>query len=270
VPADAKPQDLESDFHHANAVVYHPRLDQIAVSVPNLNEIWIIDHGTTTEEARGSTGGRAGRGGDLLYRWGNPATYGRGGGNGVQRLFAQHDVRWIPDGWEGAGNLSVFNNGLGRAEGAWSSVDEWTPPLDAAGRYTLPAATSGSDGAWGPTALAWQFTTKDPAQFYAPFISGAHRLANGNTLICAGTGGEVLEVTRAGEIVFEYRSPYSGAVRNEDGSMPQPGLDENPFAIFRATRIPADHPGLAGRELAPLSPQPPWHEGKPAASGKAP
>jgi hypothetical protein len=269
VPADATPADLESDFLHTNAVAYNARLDQIALSVPELSEIWIIDHSTTTEEARGSTGGRAGRGGNLLYRWGNPSVYGRGGdGNGAQRLFAQHDVRWIPDGWEGAGNLTVFNNGHGRPQGSWSSVDEWTPPIDAGGRYAMPA--SGAASPWGPEALAWHFAAKAPAQLFSPFISGAHRLANGNTLICAGTGGEILEVTRAGEIVFEYRSPYSGAVRNVDGSMPQPGLDENPFALFRATRIPADHPALAGRELAPLRPQPPWHEGKPAIQAAAP
>jgi len=54
-------------------------------------------------------------------------------------------------------------------------------------------------------------------------------------------------------------------VRNADGSMPQPGLDENPFALFRATRIPADHPALAGRTLAPLDPQPAGLDWKPQA-----
>jgi hypothetical protein len=263
VPADAKPADLESDFLHTNAVAYNVRLDQIALSVPSLNEIWIVDHGTTTEEARGSSGGRAGRGGDLLYRWGNPAAYGR---SGAQRLFQQHDVRWVPDGWEGGGNLSVFNNGLYRPEGESSSVDEWTPPVDAAGRYPI-----GANGApWGPEKLAWQFVAKEPERFYSPFISGAHRVANGNTLVCAGTGGEILEITRAGEVVWEYRNPYSGSVRNEDGSMPQPGLEANPFALFRATRIPADHPALAGRELPPLRPQPQWHEVKPRDQAAAP
>jgi hypothetical protein len=38
--------------------------------------------------------------------------------------------------------------------------------------------------------------------------------------------------------------------------MPQPGLEENPFALFRAARVAADHPALAGRHLAPLDPQP--------------
>ena len=251
VPQDATPQDLESDFLHVNAVTHHPQLDQIALSVPTLNEIWIVDHGTTTAEAAGPAG-------DLLYRWGNPAAYGRGDAS-ARRLFSQHDVRWIPDGWEGAGNLMVFNNGSERPDGPWSSIDEWTPPLGADGRYAL------GEGPFAPAELAWQYRAKQPADFFAPFISGAQRLENGNTLIAAGTGGELYEVTRAGDIVWEYRSPFSGSVRNADGSMPQPGLDESPFALFRATRIPADHPALVGRTLAPLDPQPAAFDWKPKA-----
>jgi hypothetical protein len=256
VAPDATPQDVRADFLHINAVTYHPRLDQVALSVPTFGEIWILDHGTTSAEAAGSTGGLRGRGGDLLYRWGNPAVYGRGDAS-AQRLFYQHDVRWIPDGWEGAGNLMVFNNGRERPEGPWSSVDEWTPPLLDDGRYALGA------GPFGPAALAWQYRAPEPTSLYAPFISGAQRLANGNTLICAGTGGELLEVTRAGDVVWEYRNPYWGDVRNADGTLPQPRIDERPFAVFRATRIPADHPGLAGRALAPLEPQPARFEWKP-------
>ena len=58
-----------------NSVAYHPELDQIVLSVLGFSEIWIIDHGTTTAEAAGHTGGRSGKGGDLLYRWGNPRAY---------------------------------------------------------------------------------------------------------------------------------------------------------------------------------------------------
>ena len=100
VPEDAAPEDLESDFMHTNAIAYNAALDQIAVSVLRFNEIWIIDHSTTTAETAGHTGGRWGRGGDLLYRWGNPRTYGRGGKDD-QRLFGQHDIRWVPEGLPG-------------------------------------------------------------------------------------------------------------------------------------------------------------------------
>ena len=66
------------DMFHTNAVDYNPELDQIILSVPTFNEVWVIDHSTTTQEAAGRTGGRSGKGGDLLYRWGNPQAYGRG------------------------------------------------------------------------------------------------------------------------------------------------------------------------------------------------
>jgi hypothetical protein len=263
VHPQATPQDLRADFLHVNTVAYHPRLDQIALSVPVLGEIWMVDHSTTTAEAAGSAGGRSGRGGDLLYRWGNPAAYGRGGpGNAAKRLFYQHDVRWIPDGETGAGNLTVFNNGRDRPEGAWSSIDEWTPPLEGDGRYALDG------GAYGPTELAWQYRAPHPPDFFAPFVSGAHRIENGNTLICIGTDGTILEVTRAGEVVWEFRNPFSGDVRNADGSPPQPRADERPFAMFRATRIPADHPALAGRTLTPLDPQPAWFEARAPQPGE--
>jgi len=190
VPADAKPEDLRSDFLHINTVAYHPRLDQIALSTPVLGEVWIIDHSTTREEASGGAGGKAGRGGDLLYRWGNSATYASAESREAKRLFYQHDVRWVPDGWPGAGNLLVFNNGRDRPEGMWSSIDEWTTPVRANGQYDLAGTT------FGPTSLAWQYKAAEPTSLYSPFISGAQRLANGNTLICEGGGGRFIEVTR--------------------------------------------------------------------------
>ncbi len=250
VPEDARPQDLESDFLHINALDYHAGLDQIALSVPQTGEVWLIDRGTSRAEAASSAGGRRGRGGDLLYRWGNPSAYGRGDA-AAQRFFYQHDVRWIPAGWPGTGNLTVFNNGMDKRGRGWSSVDEIAPPLAADGRYPLAPGV-----AWGPSELVWSYAAPERGSFYAPFISGAQRLANGNTFVCSGPEGRLFEVTPAGQIVWEYANPFSGGVRNVDGSPPQPGLRKAPYAVFRATRIPADHPALAGRALRPLDPQP--------------
>ena len=242
-PPDATKQDLESDFLHMNSVKYHPRLDQIVVSVPEVGEIWILDHSTTTEEARGSKGGRSGHGGDLLYRWGNPRTYGRGTKDD-QQLAYQHQVQWIPDGWNGAGNLTVFNNGGDRN---YSSVVEIAPPIAPDGSYPI------EDGKpWGPREPVWVYEAPERDTFYAPFISGAHRLANGNTFVCSGPQGRFFEVTPAREIVWEYRNPYH---REVPGWHPE-SVDKVPFASFRATKIPPDHPALAGRDLKPLDPQP--------------
>src|SRR5262249_47592681 len=115
-PKDAPKKDQtpavrkNPDWMHINAVAYNAELDQVVLSSPNFCEIWIIDHGTTSEEARGHTGGHWGKGGDLLYRWGNPQAY-RKGSNGEQRLFFQHNIQWIPPGLRGEGHLLVFNNG---------------------------------------------------------------------------------------------------------------------------------------------------------------
>jgi len=251
MPPDAKLQDLDSDFLHINSIDYNATLDQFVLSVPELGEIWIVDHSTTTAKARGSSGGRAGRGGDLLYRWGNPAVYGRGVLSS-QRLFYQHDARWIPDGFPGAGDLTIFNNGRNRTDGGPSTVEQIAAPLRSDGRYTLE-----SGKAYGPTALAWSWAL--PLDRFAPFISGAERQPNGNTLVCSGPGGILLEVSAEGRIVWEYRNPFSGDVRLADGSPPQPVGGEKPYAVFRASRIAPDHPALRDRKLMPIDPQPAWH-----------
>jgi hypothetical protein len=246
VPDNATAEDVRSDFLHMNSIDYHSRLDQILVSLPFLGEIWILDHSTTTEEARGSTGGRYGRGGNILYRWGNPKIYGQGTAADKQ-LFGQHHALWIPDGWSNAGNVTVFNNGGGRSDGDWSSVVEIVTPIDKDGAYPL------ADGApFGPAAPVWTYADPDKHSFFAPFVSGAHRLAGGNTFVCSGPQGRYFEVTPEGNIVWEYRAPFRGELK-----IWQPALaGKLPYASFRAIKIPTDHPGLAGRNLAPLDPQP--------------
>ena len=107
------------DWIHANAVNYHPQLDQITISSRRFSEVWIIDHGTTTEEAAGAAG-------DLLYRY-NPEAYSRGAAE-ERVLFGQHDVQWIPEGHPQAGQMMVYNNGNDR----WLHVlhhRRWSPPL---------------------------------------------------------------------------------------------------------------------------------------------
>ena len=239
-----------SDLMHSNAVAYNAELDQIALSSNSYGEIWIIDHSTTTEEAAGSTGGRWGKGGDLLYRWGNPEVYGREQVPGLERS-RQHDIRWIPEGMPGAGNLLLFANNVRGEDGDHSEIFELIPPTNPDGSYIVP-----DEGPFGPVEPVWRYVAQSPNSFHSPFISGAHRLPDGNTLITSGGPGRLFEVTPAGEIVWEYRSPTSGDLQT-DGAVAQ-AMQRWPYGVFRATKIGPDHPALRGRQLAGLHPQPEW------------
>jgi len=224
-----------ADWTHFNAVAYNADLDQVVVSLRNFSEIWILDHSATTREAAGRTGGRGGKGGDLLYRWGNPQAY-RAGTVADRRLFGQHNAHWIPNGLPGAGRLLIYNNGDGRPQGAYSTVDEIAPPVDARGRYTL---TPG--GKYGPESAAWTYSAPNPTDFYSFNISGAMRLPNGNTLICAGAPGIVFEITPDKKVVWQYNLPSFGTGRNGRN-------------VFRAIRFGPDYPGLRGRQFTPGKP----------------
>jgi hypothetical protein len=238
IAATAKAEDLHADWLHTNAIDYNAELDQIVLSSPHLSEIWILDHSTTSDEAASHAGGNSGHGGDLLYRYGNPKNYG-GGTAADQKLFGQHNIQWIPKGLPGEGHLMVFNNGGGRPDGDYSSILEFIPPRKGVHDYVLEAFAPA-----GPDKPVWSYRSQNPKEFFSPFISGAQRLPNGNTLICEGARGRVFEVTSDGRIVWDYLQPF-------DATDAQ-GQNGPPNALFRATRIPADHPGLKGRELAPL------------------
>lgn len=229
------------DWLHTNAIAYNADLDQIALSVLGVNEIWILDHSTTTEEARGSTGGRAGKGGDILYRWGNPYMY-RAAAESQQRLFAQHDVVWVPEGYPGAGHLTIYNNGRGRPDGDYSSVVEIAPPVGPDSRYALEPGQP-----YGPAEPIWEYMAPNKEDFYSTYISGARRLPNGNTLVCQGADGTLFEVTQDKTVVWRYVNPVKGP----EGASHRGEDDEPTNALFRAYRYGLDHPGFAGKDLTP-------------------
>jgi hypothetical protein len=234
--------DLGADWLHTNSIDYNEELDQILLSLGWISEIWVLDHGTTTAEAAGESGGRSGMGGAILYRWGNPAAYDRGG-PGDQKLYLPHDARWIEAGLPGAGNITIFNNGLGHPEGPHSTVEEIVPPIDENGHYPPPGA-----GPYGPEEPVWRYVADPPESFYAQNRSGAHRLPNGNTLLCHGPEGIFFEVTPAGETVWLYVSPVQGAGGPVDQG--QPGG----YPVFRNHRYAPDYPAFEGKELTPGDP----------------
>jgi hypothetical protein len=233
-------------WNHMNSIAYNPELDEVMLSVRGSSEVWVIDHGTTTAEAASHSGGARGRGGDLLYRWGNPVTYDAGTA-ADQTLLDQHDAQWIEPGYPGEGNILVFNNGLGRN---YSSVDEFVLPMDASGNYLI---TPGQ--AYGPDALAWTYTAPNPYDLYSEAISGAQRQADGNTLICDGVHGVLTEVTSAGETVWKYVNPEinTGILYQGDVS-PLDIRGHNYNAVFKVQRYAPDFAGFAGRDLSPVGP----------------
>ncbi len=214
--------DIPAEWAHTNAMDYHPELDQIVISSNYLGEIWVIDHSTTPRESITSSGGRYGKGGEFLYRWGNPVNYDRGTDED-RIIFYQHDVQWIQPGLPGAGNILIFNNGHPVLR-PYSTVVEFTPDMNADGTYNLTENES-----YGPEELVWEYNPDPSEQFYSWFISGAQRQPNGNTLINHGANSNVREVTSDGEIVWDY------SFRN--------GAD-GPHMLFRVYRFAPDHPGI--------------------------
>ena len=188
----------DADWLHCNSIDYNEDLDQILISCRNFNEIWIIDHSTTTTQAAGHTGGRYGKGGDILYRWGNPQAYKI---DAPREFYEQHDATWIDLGCPGEGNIMVFNNGVGRG---YSSVDEIIPPIDSSGFYNYVTGT-----AYAPTDPVWRYTSSG---FYSFRFSSAQRLRSGNTLICDGVASKFFEVTSQMATVWQYNAPQVGGV----------------------------------------------------------
>ncbi len=227
------------DWLHANSVNYNPDLDQICISLRAISEIWVIDHSTTTAESASHSGGLQGKGGDLLYRWGNPIIYDAGTAED-RMLWGQHDIHWIKDGLPGAGRFLVFNNGWERDQD-YSTVDEWVSPADVNGAYGTPAPGT----AYGPTSFYWEYIADPPTDFFSGAISGAQRLPNGNTLICEGNPGHFFEVTHNKTIVWDYQQPVKRGVPMHQGD------SVYNVVTFRCTRIAADYPGLQGKDLTP-------------------
>lgn len=233
----------QTDWLHTNSVAYNANLDQIVISVHTMNEFWVIDHSTTTAEAASHSGGNSGKGGDLLYRWGNPQNYDRGTAVD-QQLFGQHNVHWIPESLPGGGNFIVFNNGVNRPAGAFSTVEEIAPPaIDSSGNYAIDP---GQD--YGPTSPVWNYTAPVPTDFFSINISGASRMPNGNTLICVGARGRFFEVTPSGNIVWDYVSPIALGNAVAQGDIPSGNF------VFRVERYRPSYSGLQGNSISPGQP----------------
>jgi hypothetical protein len=216
-----------SDWIHLNSIDYNVALDQILVSSRVLNEIWVIDHSTSSAEAASHSGGNSGNGGDFLFRWGNPLAYNTGTST---QFFGQHNAQWIQTGLPYENHIMVFNNGNGRTGGNYSTIEIINPPVDGF-NYTsslpyLPASTS------------WIYNDGNPNNFYAQLTSGCQQLSNGNVLFCNGPKGTFKEISESGTTLWEYINPVSVT-----GILTQ-GTTAASNAAFRCTFYPSSYSGF--------------------------
>ena len=192
-------------WDHANFVDYNAQLDLVLFSSRGMNEVYVIDHSTTTAEAAGNTGGNYGKGGDILYRWGNPQIYGRGNAND-QVFWGVHGANWIEPLLPGAGGILAFNNG--NREGSTndrSSVVEIHPPMDSNGNFILDPGQP-----YGPAVPEWEY--EEGTSFFSLRFGSAFRMPNGNTLVCEGVDGNIFEINPDGTKVWVYIEPIGRGV----------------------------------------------------------
>ncbi len=227
---------LQADWLHCNAIDYNEQKDIIIISAPGINEVFIIDHSTTTAQAASAEGGNYGFGGDFLYRWGNPKNYNHGDEED-QRLFFQHDITWIKEGLPDEGKLMVFNNRAMEDGELRSSVFVINPDTTALGDFAL------IDDKFGPEDEYWSYQLS--AALTSNILSSAQRLPNGNTAICSGRIGHITEINEAKEIVWDYRLPISN-----DGPITQ-GAEDSPQFLFNTIRYSINNPAFAGKDLTP-------------------
>jgi len=137
--------------------------------------------------------------GDVVWRWGENI------------LGHQHDVQMIDAGLPGEGNVLIMDNGYHSKLGTGVSIV-----------YEVDPKTN---------KVVWSYSgqTAIDGTFRSWHISGCQRLPNGNTLITEGEPGRIFEVTKEGEIAWEYVNPFYYFRKGR-------GITSS---VFKARKVPA-------------------------------
>jgi len=175
----------DGDVSHANGLAYDSENDVVYISANFYSEVWVIDHSTTTAEAATSSGGNFGKGGDLIYRFGNPEAYKNS--QGLRRFDRNHHPNLLSG--TKKGNMLIYANGFAAEQST-------------AYELKMPEPFSLNANVDNEPEVVWSFTDPD---LYSGRVSGVVLLPNGNRLITEGDFG-FWEVTEAGEVVWRYNT----------------------------------------------------------------
>jgi hypothetical protein len=186
----------------------------------NFSEIYLVSHKT----------------GKIEYRWGNKVAYDQGKpaswyDSGDQILSGPHDARYLGDSL-----VSIFDNGSERPEGHRSRV--------------LVVNTKTNE-------IEFEYRSWDTSSFSSHRQGAAQLLPNGNWFITSSNSGHLFEVTRKGEIVWDFVNPiimdkaYCKLHDDDSRRVQIQGHDFYFNMIHRAYRYGKDYPGLKGRDQTP-------------------
>jgi hypothetical protein len=139
----------------------------------------------------------------------------------VDQIIGQHDSHMIPKGLPGAGNILIFDNG---GEAGY-------PPKIRGYSRVVEVDPVKKEIVWKYEAVAWRPNVTHQGLFFSNYVCNSTRLRNGNTFISEGWPGRLFEVTRDGEIVWEYLSPW----------VPVPPIPFPMNYIYRAYKYPKDY-----------------------------
>ena len=274
-----------SDWFHVNSIDYNDDTGQVVINQKHWSQFIVIDHDKTFVSATdfaANAAAAAGPDGDLIYRFGAPASYNAGTSPGFMtegdnQMYGSHNIQYIrPYHWKrpmlatdkwpdpatlygtqsvanpGAGNFLIFDNGCYNPTGMRSRVLEINGYLNSAGTNTGKFVDPVVAGYQTPAGvyhkskqLVWSYASKTQHSFYSSHISGCQRLPNGNTNVDAGNQGHFFEVTPGGTVVWEYE--YPGVV----GSSITIEKDGSTGSCYRCWRYGTNFPGLTGKDLTP-------------------
>ncbi|MEM7602488.1 MAG: aryl-sulfate sulfotransferase, partial [Verrucomicrobiota bacterium] len=180
----------ERQFHF-NSIDYQPETGRILVSSLIYGEVFVIDHAS----------------GEIIDRW----------GKGI--LGGQHDARWLDETVPHTGDFTVHNNRDGKLAG-----DRKPGPFGLGANHSAILEVRLGD-ADTPSEVVWDYEPDPLDSWYGPFMGGASRLPNGNTLVINSYNRRVFEVSPEKEILLDFHLP-------------------GPGRIFRIYKLPKSHPGL--------------------------